>query len=322
MLRVLALEMSFEEDSARILLSDPHVKTRFKLESQYLNCETKTSLFSWQTSLANFYPDFSQFCADLFRFLADFSWFLAKETPKFFDIIKAGDFTINKLAKLGNEKSAQSVAGRSFSAPPSVMDVCAFGSYMSPPPECWFFSRGSRAWPKVLALDVRTNDSGTSAGYPARKLSLRAVCSFLKNALHRSHLGTASGGPTERSPCQEWFQPNLGNARLFTNYCSQHFCANYPPPLPTNKVMDFLLNFYKKGPQTELRTKVRKSAETILPFSCCPLVFLWEIPKNREKRVSESKNPHIPPPQKRVFRVKKSPFSLKCSVYRNGELFD
>ena len=33
-------------------------------------------------------------------------------------------------------------------------------------------------------------------------------------------------------------------------------------------------------------------------------------PQNREKRVSESKNPHFPPPQKRVFRVKKSPFSL------------
>ena len=27
-------------------------------------------------------------------------------------------------------------------------------------------------------------------------------------------------------------------------------------------------------------------------------------PQNREKRVSESKNPHFPPPQKRVFRVK------------------
>ena len=30
-------------------------------------------------------------------------------------------------------------------------------------------------------------------------------------------------------------------------------------------------------------------------------------PQNREERVSESKNPHFPPPQKRAFRVKKPP---------------
>ena len=33
-------------------------------------------------------------------------------------------------------------------------------------------------------------------------------------------------------------------------------------------------------------------------------------PNKSGKEVSESKKPHFPPPQKRVFRVKKSPFSL------------
>ena len=35
-------------------------------------------------------------------------------------------------------------------------------------------------------------------------------------------------------------------------------------------------------------------------------------PQNRERRVSESKNPHFPPPQKRALRVKKSPFLYRA----------
>ena len=42
--------------------------------------------------------------------------------------------------------------------------------------------------------------------------------------------------------------------------------------------------------------------------------YRGQKPQNREKRVSESKNPHFPPPQKRASRVKKSPFSLWCPV--------
>ena len=41
-------------------------------------------------------------------------------------------------------------------------------------------------------------------------------------------------------------------------------------------------------------------------------------PQNREKRVSESKNPRFPPRQKRVFRVKRSHFPCRA-LYRNGD---
>ena len=41
------------------------------------------------------------------------------------------------------------------------------------------FSEVSRACPKFLTRDVHTNDPRTSAGYPARKLSLWAVFAFL-----------------------------------------------------------------------------------------------------------------------------------------------
>ena len=42
---------------------------------------------------------------------------------------------------------------------------------------------------------------------------------------------------------------------------------------------------------------------------------------NREKRVSESKNPHFPPHQKRAFRVKKSPF-LQRAPHGNWGFID
>ena len=77
-----------------------------------------------------------------------------------------------------NGKSA-----RCFSAhflllhPPGVTHVRAFGSWMFAP-KCLFF-QGFEACPKFLTRGVRTNDPGTSAGYPARKLSLWAVISFL-----------------------------------------------------------------------------------------------------------------------------------------------
>ena len=55
---------------------------------------------------------------------------------------------------IGNENSARSFFDRSFLNPLGVMDVRAFGSWMSAP-KCLFFSRISRAWPKFLPPDVR-----------------------------------------------------------------------------------------------------------------------------------------------------------------------
>ena len=40
--------------------------------------------------------------------------------------------------------------------------------------------------------------------------------------------------------------------------------------------------------------------------------YRGQNPQNREKRVSESKNPHFPPPQKRGLWVKKSPFLYRA----------
>ena len=41
-------------------------------------------------------------------------------------------------------------------------------------------------------------------------------------------------------------------------------------------------------------------------------LYRGQKPQNREKRVSESKNPHFSPPQKWVLRVKKSPFLYRA----------
>ena len=64
------------------------------------------------------------------------------------------------LTKVGDEKSARSFSAQV--APPGVMDVRAFGSWMSAP-TCVFFFRVSRACPKLLTQHVCTNDPGTSA---------------------------------------------------------------------------------------------------------------------------------------------------------------
>ena len=40
---------------------------------------------------------FSRFLADFIQFLADFLPILDKETPEFFDKIKAGDFALEKF---------------------------------------------------------------------------------------------------------------------------------------------------------------------------------------------------------------------------------
>ena len=53
-------------------------------------------------------------------------------------------------------------------------------------------------------------------------------------------------------------------------------------------------------------------------FASPPTLHRGQIPQNQEKRVSESENPHFPSPQKRAFRVKKSPFSLWCPVKKWG----
>ena len=50
------------------------------------------------------------------------------------------------------------------------MDVRAFGSWMSTA-RCMFF-QGFEFLPEVLTRDIGANDPGTSAGYPARKLSV------------------------------------------------------------------------------------------------------------------------------------------------------
>ena len=51
------------------------------------------------------------------------------------------------LPNLGNEKSARSFSARSFFAPPGVMDVRAFGSWISAP-KCLFF-QGFEGLPEV-----------------------------------------------------------------------------------------------------------------------------------------------------------------------------
>ena len=76
----------------------------------------------------------------------------------------------------GNEKSARSSSARILIAPPGVRDICAFGSWMSAP-QC--FSKVSKAYPKLLTWDVRTNGPGTSTGYPSRIFFLSAFFSFL-----------------------------------------------------------------------------------------------------------------------------------------------
>ena len=58
----------------------------------------------------------------------------------------------------------------------------------------------------------------------------------------------------------------------------------------------------------------------VLKFRNAFTPYRGRNPPNPEKRVSESKKKHFPPPQKRVFRVNKSPFSLWCAVKKWGFL--
>ena len=58
---------------------------------------------------------------------------------------------------LGNENSARTFSDRSFWKPLRVVDVRAFGSWMSAP-KCLFFSRILTALTEVLGRDIRAND--------------------------------------------------------------------------------------------------------------------------------------------------------------------
>ena len=65
------------------------------VNSPCLNCETKTHPFSpILADFSQFLADLEPILADFSRLLADFLPILAKETPEFFDKIKAGEFTL------------------------------------------------------------------------------------------------------------------------------------------------------------------------------------------------------------------------------------
>ena len=89
------------------------------------------------------------------------------------------DFFWAPRPRVGNENSAQSFSDRSFWKSLTVVDVRAFGSWISAP-KCLFFSRILSALTEVLGRDIRANDPRMSAGYPARKLPLWADFSFLR----------------------------------------------------------------------------------------------------------------------------------------------
>ena len=78
----------------------------------------------------------------------------------------------------GKENSAQSFSGRSLWKSLRVVDVRAFGSWMSAP-KSLFFSRTWSALTEVLGRDIHANDPRMSAGYPSQKLPLWADLLFL-----------------------------------------------------------------------------------------------------------------------------------------------
>ena len=82
------------------------------------------------------------------------------------------------MTHLGNENSAQSFSDRSFSESLRVVDVGAFGSWISAP-KCLFFSKILSTLTEVLGRDSRANDPRMSAGCPSQKLTLWAEISFL-----------------------------------------------------------------------------------------------------------------------------------------------
>ena len=90
---------------------------------------------------------------------------------------------VDPILGVGNENSAQSSSDQSFWKSLRVVDVRAFGSWMSAP-RC-LFSRILSALTEVLGQDIRANDPRMSAGYPSQKLPLRAAFSFLKEICRR-----------------------------------------------------------------------------------------------------------------------------------------
>ena len=96
---------------------------------------------------------------------------------------------------VGNENSAQSFSDRSFWKSLRVVDVRAFGSWISAP-KCLFFSRILSALTEVLGRDIRANDPRMSAGYPSQKLPLWADFSFLNpDLLFLAFFGKQQGKP-------------------------------------------------------------------------------------------------------------------------------
>ena len=96
--------------------------------------------------------------------------------------------------KIGNENSAQSFSDRSFWKSLVVVDVRAFGSWMSAP-KCFFFPRILTALTEALGRDIRTNDPRMSAGCPSQKLPLWADFSFLIKICEESAMRTSSLTP-------------------------------------------------------------------------------------------------------------------------------
>ena len=86
-------------------------------------------------------------------------------------------FTCGHRGKLGTENAAQCFPNRSFWKSLRVMDVRAFGSWMSAP-KC-LISRILTALTEGLGQDIRANDPRMSAGCPSQQLSLWADFLFL-----------------------------------------------------------------------------------------------------------------------------------------------
>ena len=82
--------------------------------------------------------------------------------------------------RVGNEKSASIFSARNIFAPPPPQEswTSARSGHGCPHPNACF-SKVSRACPKLLPWDVGANGPETSTGYPARKLFLWALLSFL-----------------------------------------------------------------------------------------------------------------------------------------------
>ena len=149
----------------------------------------------------------------------------ARKCPEFFTTTFTPLFTTRFAAAnvqfLGNENSAQSFSDRSFwkslrvvdVRDPKVMDVRAqmlvFPGFWAP-------------WPKFWAgISARM-----TPGCPRDVLSKN----FLFGLIFL--------------PWISW--PFLGNASLFTKFLFTIFVPLNPPPFPTSKMEDFLLNFYKR----------------------------------------------------------------------------